>query len=65
MVFHHNQNFILSFLSTAREGNVFIGVYHSVHNRPHGYSVKHFFYGNELEFFYLCLFAAPPRNVAN
>ena len=26
-------------LPTAREGNVFTGVCHSVHNRPHGYSV--------------------------
>ena len=27
------------FLPTAREGNVFTGVCHSVHNRPHVYSV--------------------------
>ena len=27
------------FLPTAREGNVFTGVCHSVHHRPHGYSV--------------------------
>ena len=26
-------------LPTAREGNVFTGVCHSVHNWPHGYSV--------------------------
>ena len=26
-------------LPTAREGNVFTGVCHSVHNRPHAYSV--------------------------
>ena len=26
-------------LPTAREGNVFTGVCHSVHNLPHGYSV--------------------------
>ena len=30
---------IFRFLLTAREGNVFTGVYHSVHKRPHGYSV--------------------------
>ena len=29
----------LPFLPTAREGNVFTGVCHSVHNRPHAYSV--------------------------
>ena len=29
----------LPFLPTAREGNVFTGVRHSVHNRPHAYSV--------------------------
>ena len=28
-----------TFLTTAREGNVFKGVCHSAHNRPHGYSV--------------------------
>ena len=27
------------FYSTARKDNVFTGVCHSVHNRPHGYSV--------------------------
>ena len=26
-------------LPTAREGNVFTGICHSVHNRPHGYLV--------------------------
>ena len=26
-------------LPTAREGNIFTGVCHSVHNLPHGYSV--------------------------
>ena len=29
---------IMFLLPTAREGNVFTGVCHSVHNRPHGYS---------------------------
>ena len=28
-----------SYLPTTREGNVFTGVCHSVHNRPHGYSI--------------------------
>ena len=27
------------FLQTAREGNVFTGICHSVHNPPHGYSI--------------------------
>ena len=36
----------LRFLPTAREGNVFRGVCHSVHNRPHCYSVTaHPWYG--------------------
>ena len=30
----------MNFLPTAREGNVFTGVCHSVHNRPQGYSVN-------------------------
>ena len=30
---------VLQFLPTAREGNGFTGICHSVHNRSHGYSV--------------------------
>ena len=48
-------------LPTAREGNVFTGVCHSVHNRPDGYSViAHPYYGavgmhptGMLSYFYL------------
>ena len=29
----------IEYVPTAREGNVFTGVCHSFHNRPHGYSV--------------------------
>ena len=29
----------MSLLPIAREGNVFTGVCHSVHNRPYGYSI--------------------------
>ena len=38
-VISNNGQTYCRFLPTAREGNVFIGVCHSVHNRPHGYSV--------------------------
>ena len=33
-----NNSYVL-LLQTAREGNVFIGVYHSVYNWPYGHSV--------------------------